>query len=138
MEAQFSLPYSEYQTIAMLSKVLPKREGYAFFVPVSRQQASVDLMILHARSGKTLRGQVKSSKHFDWSKSPTLRFWYPNFRRSYRPGAADVFFLLGTYPLLEEGKNVRHSHAHWQHLILVLSDPEMRNILEQTGRDRFF
>ena len=62
MEAIFSLPYSEHQTIASLSRVLPKSQGYGVFVPVSRQQAGVepyaemyaDDLFVRYLSGKTL------------------------------------------------------------------------------------
>ena len=138
MEAIFSLPYSEHQTISTLLKVLPKGEGFGVFVPVSRQQAGVDFVILHTPSGMALRAQVKSSRHFDWSKSPRLRFWYRNFLASYRPGLADVFFLFGLYPTFSEGQKVSDRSAHWRHLILVFSDEEMGAILEGTADDRFF
>jgi hypothetical protein len=137
MEAIFSLPYSEHQTIASLSRVLPKSQGYGVFVPVSRQQAGVDLVITHS-SREHLRAQVKSSRHFDWARSPTLRFWYRNFLPAYRPGVADIFLLFGLYPVFAEGKKVTDRNVHWRHLVLALSDGDMGEVLHNTGKDRFF
>jgi hypothetical protein len=136
MEAIFSLPYSEHQAIERLLEFLPKAEGYGVYVPVSRQQARCDFVIVHR--SRMLRAQVKSSRHFEWSRSPTLRFWYRNFAASYRPGGADVFFLFGLYPVFAQGQKVSDRHAHWRNLILVFGDAEMNRILKQTGDDRFF
>src|SRR6266542_1844682 len=114
MEAIFSLPYSEHQAIARLLEFLPKAEGYGVYVPVSRQQARCDFIIVHG--SRMLRAQVKSSRHFEWSQSPTLRFWYRNFIGSYRPGCADVFFLFGLYPVFAQGRKVSDRQAHWRNL----------------------
>ena len=46
MEAIFSLPYSEYRAIERLVEFLPKSEGYGVYVPVSRQQARCDFVVL--------------------------------------------------------------------------------------------
>jgi hypothetical protein len=133
MDAIFSLEYSEYQTIENLVDFLPKSKGYSFYVPVSRQQAGVDFVILHGI--RMLRAQVKSSRQFEWPHSPTFRFWYHKF--AYRPGIADVFFFFGLYPVFSPGKKVSDRLAHWQNLILVFSDVQMRNILNRSN-DRFF
>ena len=136
MDAIFSLPYSEHQTIENICWCLPKSEGYGVFVAVSRQQACVDFAIL--RGNRMLRAQVKSSRHFEWTTSPTLRFWYKNFITTYRPGITDVFFLFGLYPVFAQGRKVSDRVAHWRNLILVFSDAEMGRILKRTGKDRFF
>ncbi len=136
MEAIFSLPYSEHQTIESLLYILPKTEGYGMFVPVSRQQSGVDFVVMHR--DRILRAQVKSSRHFEWSQSPILRFWYRNFLSSYRPRSCDVFFLFGLYPVFTRGQKVSDRYAHWRNLILVFSDAEMRGILKRTGSDKFF
>lgn len=136
MEAIFSLPYSEYQAIERLVEFLPKSEGYGVYVPVSRQQAHCDFVVL--QKNQMLRVQVKSSRHFEWPQSPTLRFWYRNFTASYRPRCADVFLLFGLYPVFAKGQKVSDRHAHWRNLILVFADAEMRRILKRTGKDRFF
>lgn len=136
MDAIFSLPYSEHQTIENVCWCLPKSKGYGIFVAVSRQQAGVDFAIL--RGSRMLRAQVKSSRHFVWTVSSTLRFWYKNFIASYRPGTTDVFFLFGLYPVFAQGRKVSDREAHWRNLILVFSDSEMGRILKKTGSDRFF
>ncbi len=136
MDAIFSLPYSEHQTIEALSELLPKSEGYGIFVAASRQQARVDFVIV--RGASMVRAQVKSSRHFEWGESPRLRFWYRNFADSYHSGSADVFFLFGLYPVFREGRKVSDRNAHWRHLLLALGDAEMGAILKKTGKDRFF
>jgi len=136
MKAIFSLPYSEYHAIERLVEFLPKSEGYGVYVPVSRQQARCDFVVL--QQNQMLRVQVKSSRHFQWSKSPTLRFWYRNFAASYRASCANIFLLFGLYPVFAQGQKVSDSHAHWRNLILVFADAEMGRILKHTGKDRFF
>jgi hypothetical protein len=122
--------------IERLSKFLPKSEGYGVYVPVSRQQVGCDFIIVQRH--RMLRVQVKSSRHFEWSRSPTLRFWYRNFLGSYRPGATDVFILFGLYPVFEQGHTVSDRRAHWRNLVLIFEDGEMNRILKRTGDDRFF
>ena len=130
MEAIFSLPYSEYQTIERLRSILPKARGFGVFVPVSRQQAGIDFTIV--RRDRFLRAQVKSSRHFEHSDPPAFEFWYRNFRSSYRRGRADLYFPFGLYPEFRKGVKVSDRYAHWRNLILVFSDEEMGKILRGT------
>ena len=136
MESFFSLPYSEHQTIESVLQILPKSEGFGVFIPVSRQQAGVDFIII--RGKKVRRAQVKSSRHYEWDASPTLRFWYRNFKKAYRPGHADLFFLFAAYPVFEVGKKVSDPKSHWRNLILVFTDKEMGRILKSPHGDSFF
>jgi hypothetical protein len=130
VEAIFSLPYSEYQTIECLRSILPKSKGFGVFVPVSRQQAGIDFTIVHR--DKFLRAQVKSSRHFEKSDPPAFEFLYRNFRSSYRRRRADLYFLFGLYPEFRKGVKVSDHYAHWRNLILVFSDEEMGQILKRT------
>jgi hypothetical protein len=136
MDSFFSVPYSEHQTIESVLQILPKSEGFGVFIPVSRQQAGVDFIIM--RGKKIRRAQVKSSRHYEWDTSPTLRFWYQNFKKAYSPGHADLFFLFAVYPAFEVGKKVSDPKAHWRNLILVFTDKEMRRVLESPDGDSFF
>lgn len=103
------------------------------YVPVSRQQAGIDFVIV--RGDQFLRAQVKSSRHYEWVESPILRFWYTKF--AYHPNGADLFFFFGLYPQFKKGKKVSDRHLHWQKLILVFSDAEIGKIIKRQGGDRF-
>jgi hypothetical protein len=55
MESIISLPYAEYMVADKLIHLFKKKDGYAVFVPVSRQQQGVDLILANLNSGKTAK-----------------------------------------------------------------------------------
>ena len=145
MEAIFSLPYSEYETILQLQKYLTRKKGYAIFVPTSRQQKGVDFLVQNTRTKKVLTVQVKSSRSYPEEKKQYLyNFWFANFVKNYSRGLADVYVLFGLYPVYHPSKNIKSKGQFWKSLVLVFTDDEMDKILAQirtkkTGKpDRFF
>ena len=66
MDAVFTLPYSEYAAANMLAEHFKPSKGYSVFVPASRAEKGVDLL-LAARGiseTKTVAFQVKASRTY--------------------------------------------------------------------------
>jgi hypothetical protein len=142
MEAIFHLPYSEYEAISQFGETFKKMGGYGIFIPTSRQQQGIDFLVLNNRNQCTLRVQVKSSRAYVWDSPPYQRFWYNNFAKQYKPGAADLYAFTALYPIYKIGTPVR-SRRFWQTAILVFTDNEMGKLLprikNKSGKaDRFF
>lgn len=148
MDPIFTLPYSEYAAISVLSHIFPKKQ-YAILVPTSRQQAGVDLVVMKAGTDRVLRIQVKSSRTYVNVKTPNSRsttpapmmtLWFNNFAKKYRRGIADIYLFLGIYPAYSLKRPV--SRAAWRTVLLAMTDNETENFLRSvktsTGRaDRF-
>ena len=148
MEPVFSLPYSEFCVAQQLAKLFPRTKGYSLYVPLSRQQPGVDLIIAR-RIGKKLRMasiQVKSSRTY--SKPRTT----PRTKRPFRYGTwfnnfechpeADFFCLISLYPATD-GAMRRELGTWWAPQILLFSQAEMRRFLRNVRtvggkRDRMF
>src|SRR4051794_6808051 len=99
MEPVFTIPYPEFAVASQLSRHLPSSKNYSMFVPASRQQKGVDLMVTH-REGRVTRAmsvQVKSSRTYCKERAGRLRYdtWYSNFEA---PPEADFVFLIALYP----------------------------------------
>lgn len=152
MDGIFSLPYSEFEAIHQIQKLFKKKKGYAVFIPVSRQQKGIDFIIMNTKSKKSLRVQVKSSRHWlgreksKKAKEETLKynFWFNNFLKRYKKGTADLYLLFGLYPIYEPGDNNIDSREIWKSIILAFTDNEMYKFLKkikikgERKEDRFF
>jgi len=145
MEGVFTLPYSEYEVINKMSKLLKKQEGYSFFIPTSRQQKGVDFVILNQKSKKLLRVQVKSSRSYnDYNKEQNNYLWFNNFLNKYEKGNADLYVLYGLYPQFKEGNKVNAKNKSWRSIILCFSEKEMFKLLDKVKTkkenkpDKFF
>lgn len=149
MEPFISLPYSEYESINQIQKYF-KKADYSVCVPVSRQQKGLDFIILHTKSGKVLRFQVKGSRPFVNSTPDVEKgdykytFLFSNFHDRFSPGAADVYLLFGMYPVYDMSKNIKHKTQFWKTIVLAFTDDEMERFLGSIytkngkSRDRFF
>ncbi len=139
MEPVFTLPYSEYETILLLQKHLTKKDGYAFFVPTSRQQKGIDFIIHNTRTKRVLSVQVKSSRSWqnnqlDINKSPKQYYhnlFFRNYINSLKDGLADIFILFGLYPVYYPDKNIKSKASVWKNVLLIFDKNEMYNILKQ-------
>lgn len=151
MESIFTLPFPEYSAIWELSKYFKKNDGYSCFIPVSRQHAHVDFILVNAKSPKHVTFQVKSSRHWTWNnvmegENVTWNgFHFNNFLEKCKPGLADYYLLLGVYPKFLQTSKVSAKHEHWSSTILCFSASEMMNTLkkvklkgDETKSDRFF
>jgi hypothetical protein len=129
MEGIFTLPYSEYDVINIMSKLLGKSEGYFAYIPVSRQQKGVDFIIHSEKSNKYLKVQVKSSRSY--IKNNIFFFWFNNFVDKYKDGNADLYILYGLYPSLNNQDKVNSKQKAWSSFILCFSEKEMNDFLNK-------
>jgi hypothetical protein len=148
MEPVFSLPYPEFCVAQQLSRLLPGTKGYSVYVPLSRQQPRVDLVVARRR-GRRMRMasiQVKSSRTYSRptatarTKRPFRYYtWFNNFDC---PRQADFFCLIALYPAVDAAQN-RQLGTWWAPQILVFSQSEMQRFLRRVRtvrgkRDRMF
>jgi hypothetical protein len=137
MEPIFSLLYSEFCVAHELARLLPAPKGYSLYVPVSRQQRGVDLLIARRRNQRigVASIQVKSSRTYP-QPTPTARtkkkpFCYessfPNFEC---PSEADFFCLVWFYPAVNKAQR-RELGTCWAPQILLFSQTEMRQFLRR-------
>jgi hypothetical protein len=148
MDPVFTIPYPEYAVASQLSHHLPNSQGYTIFVPASRQQKGVDLLVTY-RSNRVIRAmsiQIKSSRTYS-QKTPGVRTrkpfryqtWYNNFEA---PPEADFIFLIALYPNDERDRS-RALETWWSQVVLVFTHEEMVGFLASvktlTGtRDKMF
>jgi hypothetical protein len=149
MEPIFSLPYSEFCVAQQLARLLPAKQGYSLYAPVSRQQKGVDLLIARRRNQKIRVAsiQVKSSRTYSNPKT-TVRAKKPwllyntRFNNFECPAEADFFCLVSLYPEKDSAKR-RELGTWWAPQILLFSQKEMRRFLRSVRtvggkRDPFF
>ena len=148
MEPIFSLPYSEFCVAEQLARLLPAKKGYSLYVPISRQQPGVDL-VLAWRRGREVRVaciQIKSSRTF--SQKTTTARTKKSFRYGTRfnnfdcPPQADFFCLVALYPAADKAQR-RELGTWWAPQILLFSQAEMSRFLGHVRtrggtRDRWF
>jgi hypothetical protein len=148
MEPIFSLPYSEFCVAQQLARLLPAKEGYSLYAPMSRQQKGVDLLISRRRNQvvRVATLQVKSSRTYA-KKTTTVRAknsflygtWFNNFEC---PPEADFFCLVSLYPAVNAAQR-RELGSWWSPQILLFSQLEMRDFLKNVRtvggkRDQMF
>jgi len=142
MEGIFTLPYSEYDAIHKMSKLLKKSDGYGFYIPTSRQQKGVDFLVMNHKTNKTLRVQVKSSRSY--YHEDTYFLWFNNFLERYDKGNCDLYVLYGLYPNLKKGEKVTSKKKAWGSILLCFTEIEMFELLKQVRTkkedksDKFF
>ena len=134
MEPIFVLPYSEYLVANLLSEHFKGKDGYSVFVPTSRQEKGVDIL-LTKRSNNVLKCasfQVKSSRTYSPAppkRESTIRHsYYTWFNRFEVPPNADFFLLVGIYPP-EENRTRKTNHLWWDSAILMFTQQEMNILL---------
>jgi len=149
MDAIFTLPYSEYAAANMLADAFKPSQGYSVFVPASRTEKGVDLLLTKrdAERVRTLTFQVKASRTYPGSppirKVKNRRFaYYTWFNRFDVPPQADYFILFGLFAP-EQSTSKKVAKSWWQAMCLVFSNKEMsefmKNIKTKTGtQDRMF
>ncbi len=134
MEPVFTLPYSEYGAANLLSQQFKRSQGYSIFIPASRQEKGVDLL-LAKRSGSrtaTVTFQVKSSRTYSPpqpKRSNTARFtYYTWFNRFHVAREVDFYLLFGLYPP-DEGRTKKSTASWWSAMVLLFSGAEMRHFV---------
>jgi hypothetical protein len=137
MDAIFTLPYSEYAAANMLAKAFKSTAGYSIFVPTSRTEKGVDLLLARRAGGLTraLTIQVKSSRTYVGTpairKVKNRRFkYYTWFNRFKVPPEADYFILFGLFPANQDTSK-KVAESWWQSMCLVFSNQEMSEFMEK-------
>ena len=148
MEPVFTLPYSEFCVAQRLQRLFPSSAGYSTYVPMSRQQPGVDLVLVRRRRGRTMAAtiQVKSSRTYSRRARAVHRVtrfryytWFSAFKCSEN---ADFYCLIALYPAVD-ARQRRELGSWWSPMILVFSQREMRKFLAKVKtvggkRDRMF
>jgi hypothetical protein len=138
MEPVFALPYSEYLAANLLSRHFKTKAGYSLFVPTSRQEQGIDLLLTKRVDGllKSASFQVKSSRTY--SPMPPKRrvskvvkySYYTWFNAFVVPTQADFFLLVGIYPP-EENRTRKVKYSWWDAAVLLFTQAEMREFMAQ-------
>ena len=134
MDPVFTVPYSEFCVAQQLTRLLPSKQGYSIFAPLSRQEKGVDLVVTKraATRSRVATIQVKASRTYSPQKVTTrtkrpllYHTWYNAFEC---PPEADFFFLLALYPAIDLPQK-RELGSWWAPQILVFSQAEMKQFL---------
>ncbi|MBK8394996.1 MAG: hypothetical protein IPL26_07075 [Leptospiraceae bacterium] len=147
MEGIFTLPYSEYEVIVQLQKKFSKKEGFAFYIPTSRQQKGIDFIIHNDKKNIMKRIQVKSSRSYvdtpktlKSGKVKSVKYkynlWFNNFIDKYDKNNADYYILFGLFPVYTQDENIKSKNIFWKSLILCFNEKEMQELLKQVKTKR--
>lgn len=141
MEPIFTIPYPEYVVAEKFAEIFKKNDGYSIYVPASRQQKGVDLLL--AKQGSThtkaLTIQVKSSKVWLAKKpskkdiengiDPLFTLWFKQFRYE-NEFSADVYIFIGLKPIdLAETKKKKASA--WEPVMLMFTHEQLKEYFER-------
>ena len=149
MDPIFTLPYSEYAAANMLASHFEPSKGYSVFVPASRAEKGVDLLLAARGTSetKTVAFQVKASRTYPGTPARRAvrnrRFaYYTWFKRFDVPHQADFFMLYGLFPS-GQATEKKVAKSWWQSLCLLFTQREMidfmENIKTKSGKpDRMF
>lgn len=146
MDPIFTLPYSEFCVAQQLQRLL-RSQGCSIYIPPSRQEKGVDLVVARRRGRVTRAGtiQVKASRTYSdrarTERSKRFRYytWFNNFDL---PDEADFVALVAIYPP-EETRGRRTMASWWAPVILLFTHREMsrflRHVKTRKGkRDKMF
>lgn len=147
MEGIFTLPYSEYEVIVQLQKKFSKKEGFAFYIPTSRQQKGIDFIIHNDKKNIMKRIQVKSSRSYvdtpktlKSGKVKSVKYkynlWFNNFFEKIENNNADYYILFGLFPVYTQDENIKSKNIFWKSLILCFNEKEMQELLKQVKTKR--
>jgi hypothetical protein len=121
-----------------------KKHGYSVYIPASRSQKGVDLIINKNATNNMARVQVKASRSYKGKgeKSHINYLWFRNFEGRYKKGDVDFYILFGLYPQpsIEKGVNSKNI---WKSIFLCFNETEMFEFLAGVKtkggrRDSFF
>ncbi len=129
MEPIIILPYSEWVVAQQLSRLLPIRQGFSVYAPLSRQEKGVDLIVARRSGGltHTVTLQVKSSRSYDQPESRGYKFG-TRFNNFEPPEQADFFALVSLYPT-SQARHKGKRDSWWSPIILLFTYEEMRSFV---------
>jgi hypothetical protein len=136
MDAIFTLPYSEYAVADLLTKNFPPSHGYSVFVPVSRTEKGIDLVLTQRVAGETrcVTFQVKSSRTYPGTpakrEGAARRFKYYTWLNSFKvPEQADFIVLFGLLPP-DDLTGRKLTSKFWQSHVMLFSQVEMKKFMD--------
>jgi hypothetical protein len=141
MNPVFTLPYPEFAVAQELQKLV----RCSVFVPASRQQKSIDLLLLNSSATKVAPVQVKSSRVYPSTRTSSSRSRFTHttwFQVFDVPPEPSWFILVGIYPQ-DEGHTKSQSAAWWSTIMLAFTQNEMSQFMQtvrtRSGKtDKFF
>ena len=153
MDAIFTIPYGEYAVADKLTKLIKDRK-ISIFIPASRQEKGIDMLMYYYENNKnkTASVQVKQSRTYyenrvidvDGVKTPVTGYLW--FTRFDVPENADWIILTGTrviHPKPWEKSGIKD--VSWDPIMLAFTGDEMRDFMsnvkqrkDPTKDDRMF
>jgi len=149
MDAIFTLPYSEFKVADMFAREFKAKHGYSVFVPASRIEKGIDLVLTRRLKQQTrcLTFQIKSSRTYAGTepkrKVKNRRYQhYTWLNRFAVPTQADYVVLFGVYPS-DERSGRKLGRSWWQSHVMIFSHTEMQRLMSsvktRTGKpDKMF
>ena len=132
MEPVFTLQWPEFVVAERLQSLLPRKDGYSVFIPLSRQEKGIDLAVLHrSANGRTTAKtfQVKASRTHQPAppkRKATIRFQHNTWFNCFNvPDLADYVILVGMYAP-DLGRTARVSATWYKDCSLIFTRDEMR------------
>lgn len=131
MEPVFTIQYGEFAVADYLAKT-KELKGTSVFIPSSRQEKGIDLLLYRFQNGssKILTVQVKMSRAYypDKAVRPTTkRFpYYLWFNRFTPQDNADWFILVGIYARHAKSRaKAKANSTKWDTIMLAFTHDEM-------------
>jgi len=133
MDGIFTLPYSEFAVVNRLNSHFKKRDGFSIFVPTSRQEKGIDLLILNTENKKSATVQVKSSRVYTPTKASEFDYymWLNNFKDGMKNRRADYYMIIGLYPVYSTEGKISSKNKFWKEIILCYTEREMIDFLNK-------
>ncbi len=146
MDAIFTIPYGEFAAADKLIKLATQYKKVSAFVPASRQEKGIDLILYSDASAKNefMTVQVKQSRTYydnkvikvSGKKVPVTGYLW--FNRFDVPDNADWFLLVGTRVVHPKAwDKAALTDVAWDPLILAFSNTEMKafmaNVKQRTN-----
>lgn len=144
MNPIFTLPYSEFALANQLQHSFPRSEGFSIFVPTSRQEKGIDLILVQRSRGKSkvITFQIKSSRTWTPKNPKATQFQYNSLFNNFnvQEEGADYYLIFASYFIHRDEIKLK---AIPQDLTLLFTNGEMVDFLKRVktnsgSRDRFF
>ena len=138
MDAIFTIPYGEFAAADKLIKSVTKYRKVSAFVPASRQEKGIDLVLYSDVGAKNefMTVQVKQSRTYYENKVITVGgkkvpvTGYLWFNRFDVPDNADWFLLVGTRVVHPKTWNKASvTDVSWDPIILAFNNAEMKTFM---------
>lgn len=149
MDAVFTLPYSEFAVAEAFIHEFKAKDGYSVFVPVSRTEKGIDLVLTRRSDGvtKVVTFQIKSSRTYADAppkrKVKRRRYQHNTWLNRFDvPEQADFVVFFGLYASAERAGH-KTNRSWWKSHVLVFSRDEaatlLANVKTRGGKpDRMF